>query len=105
MPRRKLRQLDETVLRCLRIEESDAAAGMPDSGDFVEKRYALLLQFRQRVVDVLDLETDVIEPAFAFFYHAGVLAVGRRASDQFDHRLADRIERQPPLRVFLGAPE
>jgi hypothetical protein len=50
------------------------------------------LEFGERFVDVLDFKADVIESAFTFGDHICVLAVGRRARDELDHRLADRIE-------------
>jgi hypothetical protein len=47
-----------------------------------------------RASSMSSTEADVVQAAFAFGDHLRVFAVGRRAGDEFDHRLADRVERQ-----------
>src|SRR5688572_15305992 len=61
-----LRQLDQAVLGSLRIEEGDAAALVADPRHLVDQRNALRLELGERSVDILDLETDVVQPALAF---------------------------------------
>src|SRR5688500_14390696 len=104
MPGRQLGELDQAVLRCLGIDEGDARAGVADARLLVEQRYPLGLQLGERLVDVLDLEADVVQPALAFRDHALVLAVGALAGDQLDHRLADVVERElAPVVLLLAA--
>src|SRR5688572_29509941 len=101
VPRRQLGELDEAVLRRPGVDEGDARAGMSDARLLVEQRYPLRLQLGQRLVDVLDLEADVVQPALAFRHHALVLAVRALAGNQLDHRLADVVERELAPLVLL----
>src|SRR5574341_1699564 len=102
---RQLRQFDEAILRRLRVDERDAAAGVAEARHFVGQREALRLELGERLVDVLDLEADVIEAPLPLRDHALVLAVGALAGDELDHRFADVIERELALVVLLRAPE
>src|SRR5262245_54261104 len=74
---------------------------MADPRRFVDQGDPLRLELCQRLVDVLDLEADVVEPALPLRDHALVLAVGALAGDQLDHRLSDVVERELPLLVLL----
>src|SRR5687768_4081601 len=105
VPGGQLRELDQAVLRRLGVDEGDARAGVADARLLVEQRYPLGLQLGQRLVDVLDFEADVVQPALAFRHHALVLAVGALAGDQLDHRLADVVERELAPVVLLHAAE
>jgi hypothetical protein len=53
MPLRQLRELDQAVLRRLRIDKRNAAAGMTDARFRVEQRDPIRLQLGQSFVDVL----------------------------------------------------
>jgi len=55
---RQLRQLDQDVAGCGRIDERDARAGMPDARRLVAELDALPFELGQRAVDVVDLEAD-----------------------------------------------
>src|SRR5262249_54310862 len=68
-----------------------------------EQRYPLLLQLRQRGVDVLDLEADVVQPALALGDQARMPAVGLVPGDQLDHGLTDGIESERADIVRLDA--
>ena len=61
---------------------------------FVDERDALGFEFRERFVDILDFEADVIQAALAVGNHARVLALWCGARNQLDHRLADGVERE-----------
>src|SRR5262245_13487451 len=101
VPCGQLGELDKAILRRLRIDERDAAAGMADPRRLVDQWNPLRLELRQCLVDVLDLEADVVEPTLPLRDHALVLAVGTLAGDQLDHRLSDVVERELPLLVLL----
>src|SRR5262245_42452230 len=74
---------------------------MADPRRFVDQGDPLRLELCQRLVDVLDLEADVVEPTLSLRDHALVLTVGALAGDQLDHRLSDVVERELPLLVLL----
>ena len=76
---------------------------MTDARHLVDKRDPLLLQFGQRLVDVLHLEADVIEAAFSLRDHALVLAVGCGAGNELNHGFAHRVQGQLADGICFGA--
>ena len=52
----EFRELDETVLGARRVKVGNAAAGVADARHLVDQRYSFFLQFRERFVNVFDLE-------------------------------------------------
>src|SRR5215831_18498176 len=98
---RQLGQLDQDISGGGRIEEGDPRSAVPDTRRFVAQRDALLLELRQRAIDVLHLEADVKEARALLADPLRDARFGSLALEQLDVRLADRQHGETRLADLL----
>ena len=82
------------------MNKSDQTALGTDPRRFVDQPHSLCLEFRERSLDIIDLDRDVMNAAAAFLEKLADRRIVARRFEQFDPAFADRQHRDPNLLIF-----